>query len=855
MIWMLLREVSWRHARHAPLRSVLVVFGIALGVSMCSAVLATQRSLTASFEEMVQGVVGKTDLIVTGGTTGIPSSLVSEIVADHDVAHVAPALEVLTHIPGDPRGPILVLAVDFLGDTFFSSWSDEAGAHVVSDPLAFVNDPTAILLTTSLAQERGLAVGDAIRLVSADSDKTFHVRGLIEPKGPAAAFGGQVAVMFLDAAQLSFARGDTVDRIDIAARSAQAVPAVWQRLRARLAGRVDIDRPLGHARRLEASLEIFRGGLNLSAMVAVLVGMFLIYNAVSVSVAQRRREVGVLRALGATKRTLVRLFCAEALLMSSIGVVVGLVLAKLLARIALASIESTISEVVFAVRPPPPVISVRIAVSGAAVGLLSTLLAAYLPARRASLVEPAEAVRSTRASALIFAPPVGKLGALGIGGCALSLLLAQSGGVTTGYAALAGLLLGSALLVPSCVVVLKWLLVKAVERSLGIPGRLALDNVERALGRSAMAVCALMLAVAMSLSIAAYATSFENSVSQWADDAFPADAMITKGSPIANRHAMAFLPSTIEPALQLDGIAGVNPVRLTYHEVGGRRIQLSASDTRVELATGGHGRRRRVLAGPTRLASSALVTAPRALISENMANLLRLSPGDSVRLATPEGERSFEVYAVVVDYSSDQGWMQIDRRWYEAYWKDQRADSVNLHFAAGSDETALIRRIRAKLGTNDSLFVTSHQGLREHLLRISHNVFAIARAPELIAFAVAIMGVLGTMLSTVLDRVPEIGSLRAIGASARQIVWSVVAESGFLGLSSVVCGVLSGIPQGYVLLRVISRSASGWSLSYCFPFEAAVRTALVVVAAAACAGILPGRRASQLDVKTALSYE
>jgi putative ABC transport system permease protein len=853
---MLMREVSWRHARHAPLRALLVVFGIALGVSMWTAVLATHRSLSASFAELVQGVRGRTDLIVTSGSAGIPSALLDQLSADPDVAHAAPGLEQLTHIPGDARGPIMVLGVDFLGDPYFSSWSDEAGAQVVSDPLAFVNDPSAILLTTSLAEERGLRVGDAIELITADSDKTFRVRGLIEAKGPAAAFGGQVAVMFLDAAQLAFARGETVDRIDLAVRSGARVPQVEARLRAKLAGKVDVDRPTGRAERLDASLEVFRGGLNLSAMVAVLVGMFLIYNAVSVSVAQRRREVGVLRSLGATKRVLVQLFCAEALAMALIGVALGLLLAKQLARVAIASIESTISEVVLAVRPPPPVISARIALAGAAVGLVSTLLAAYIPARKTSSVEPAEAVRSTRASALLSTPPAGKLAALGFGGAALSLLIAHTGGESSGYAALAGLLLATALLVPACVVALKWLLLKLVERALGIPGRIALDNVGRALGRSAMAVSALMLAVAMSLTIGAYAASFEASVSQWADDAFPANAMITKGAPIANRHALPFLPSAIDAALRLQGIAGVNPVRLTFHELNGRRVQISAGNTRVELDRRlNNGRARRVLAGPAELSSSALFTAPRALISESMANLHHLAPGDSVRLATPEGARTFEVYAVVVDYASDQGWMLIDRRWYEAYWHDLRADSVNLHFARHVDEAALIRRIRHSLGAQGSLFVTSHEQLREHLLRISRNVFAIARAPELIAFLVAIMGVLGTMLSTVLDRVPEIGSLRAIGASARQVVLSVVTEAGFLGLSAVVCGLLSGIPQGYVLLRVISRSASGWSLPYCFPFESAARTALFVVAAAACAGILPGRRASQLDVKTALSYE
>ncbi len=856
VVGVLLREVSWRHVRHAPLRPLLVVFGIALGVSMWCAVLATQRSLTASFEEMVEGVAGKSDLTLSNGTAGVPASLLGEIANVHGVAHAAAALEVVTQIAGANGTPLLVLGLDFLGDPYFTSWIEGGGARAIEDPLAFVNDPTAILVTSTLAKERGLARGDALELMTADGDKTFHVRGIIEPSGPSAAFAGQVVLMFLDAAQLSFGRGEVVDRIDLALSADHSAEEVTARLRAQLRGRAEIDPPAGRTQRLAASLEIFRTGLDMSALVAVLVGMFLIYNAVSVSVAQRRHEIGVLRSIGATRRALVSLFCAEALLMALIGIALGLLLAAQLAHFAVASIESTISEVVLAVRPPAPVISPRIAGAGALVGLLSTLIAAYLPALRASRVEPAEAVRSTRASALLSAPPVRALALAGAAAGLGSLLLARRGGALDGPLAVAGLVIATSLLTPICMIALKRLLTGSVERVLGVPGRLALDNVERALGRSAITVAALMLAVAMSISIAAYATSFERSVMQWADDAFALDATITQGAPLASRHSLAFLPTTYAPIRDLPGIAAVNPVRLTFHHVRGRRIQLAAYDTRVDLTEARRaGRGRRVVAGPSTLDTNALFDAPRALISQNMANLLGLAPGDHVQLATGAGPRSFQVYAVVVDYSCDQGWMLIDRRWYESYWDDRRVDVVHLHFTPGVDHAALLGAIRARLGGAGSLFVTSHDGVREELARIARNVFAIARAPELIALLVAIMGVLGTTLAAVLDRVPEIGTMRAIGASGRQVVLTVVTESGFLGLSSALCGLLSGVAQGYIVLDVISRTTSGWPLPYYFPAAAALRTMAFVVIAAACAGVLPGRQAARLDTKRALSYE
>jgi putative ABC transport system permease protein len=855
-MWTLLREVSWRHARHAPLRTLLVVFGIALGVSTWSAVLATNRSLNAAFVEMVEDVSGGADLIVSGGSSGIPGALLDELRELPGVEHIAAAVEVVTRTPGAQSEPILVLGVDFLGDTFFLPWAEDEAASAVEDPLAFVNDPTAILLTTTLARERGVGVGDELRLLTSDSEQTFHVRGLIEPTGPAAVFAGQVAVMFLDAAQISFGRGRAVDRIDVGVRAGHAPGAVEARLRRQLRGRAEVGPPAARSARLAASLGGFQFGLNLSAAAALLVGMFLIYNAVSVSVAQRRREAGIVRSLGATKRMLVALFCLEALLMALLGAALGLLLAQQLAAIALASVERAISQVVLPIRPPAPVISASIAAAGTAAGLVSTLAAAYVPARRTSRIEPAEALRATRSRALISSLPVGKLGGLGLLAVLGSWLLLLRGDVPGGYAAVAVLLVGMTMTVPISVVTLRRILVAVVERWLGAPGRLALDNVERALGRSTMTIAALMLAVSTSVSVAAFAGAFEASLLQWADTAFAADATVTKGSPLADRQALPFSPGALDSIRELAGIAAINPVRLTYQQLQGRRIQLAASDTRLDFEQGRRtGRQRRVLAGPRVLAPSALFAAPRALISENLSKALGLRPGDELRLATGVGERAFVVHAVVVDYASDQGSMLIDRRWYEQYWNDRQIDAADLHFARSADQAALIRQVRARLGEVGGLFVTSHDELRGLHHQVAKGVFAVAEAPDLIAFLVAIMGVLGTMLAAVLDRVPEIGALRALGASRRQVALSTVTESAFMGLAALICGVLSGALHGYLLLRVISQSMIGWTLPYSFPLGATARTAVFVVAAAICAGFLPGRRAARLDLKTALAYE
>jgi putative ABC transport system permease protein len=869
-MWTLLREVSLRHLRHSPLRTGLVIFGIALGVCMLCAVLATNDSLVLAFEDMVDRVAGKADLTVAGSEAGIPSSLTGEIADLPGVEHAAAMLEVVTRSPDGQGGSLLVLGVDFLGDTFFLPFAQEGKDRVVDDPLAFANDPTAILVSRKLAKARGLKVGDKLPLVTSEGDRDFYVRGLLEDKGPAASFGGQVVVMFIDAAQVSFARGYAVDRIDIVIKQGHQLDDVQAAIAKLVKGKAQVEKPKGRTQRLVASLWAFKNGLNMSGLVALWVGMFLIYNAVSVSVAQRRREVGILRALGVTKRRMVSLFCLEALIMATVGIGLGLLLAQQLAQLALANVEGTVNRFVLPIHPPPPTLSARVILAGILSGFVTTLFASYWPARQTNQVDPAEALRATRSSSMTGVLRYREMGLMGACITLSAFWPAARGGEVNGYLASLVLMVGLTLLVPVAVKTLRFLLVPPVERLLGIPGRLALDNVERSLGRSAITVVALMLAVGMSMSIGAYARSFEKSVVQWADDAFPADATVTAGSPLVDRHHVSFAPSVLEKLQGIPGVVGINPTRIMFQDVFGKRAQLAAMDTRTYLTEAAKkGRGRRVVEGPAQLSPTALASARRVVVSENIANVNGLAPGSTVKLSTPSGERAFEVYAVVLDYSSDQGWMMIDRKWFLEDWHDEQIDEVDLFFApefanAGSpgthpasdqDRDALVNIVRGRLSGMQSLFVTLHDGLRKQLRAVAVNIFAIAKAPELITLLVAIMGVIGTMLAAVIDRIREIGMLRAIGATRRQVVLSLVAEAGFLGFSSVVCGVIGGVPQGYIFLKVIGMATSGWDLPYGFPLDTAVRMTLFVVGAAAFAGFFPGRRASAMDVKEALAYE
>ncbi|MET0284250.1 MAG: FtsX-like permease family protein [Polyangiales bacterium] len=856
-MWTLLKEVSLRHLRHSPLRTALVVFGIALGVCMLSAMLATNETLGSAFADMVERVAGKADLTVAGTEAGISSTLTGEIADLDGVEHAAAMLEVVTRSPRPGGTTMLVLGVDLLGDTFFLPFAQEGEHQVVKDPLAFVNDPSAILVSKKLAETQGLKTGDDLPLITADGTKVFKVRGLLEAEGPAASYGGQVAVMFIDAAQVSFARGYAVDRIDVVAKEGQDVSALKERIETLLAGRAKVEEPKGRTRRLVASLDAFRNGLNLMGLIALGVGTFLIYNAVSVSVAQRRREVGILRALGVTRGTAVRMFCLEGLVMALLGVAIGLPLAQYLAQFALTSVTQTVARLIVPIQPAPPAVTLPIALAGAIAGVVATLIASYLPARATNKIDPAEALRSSRATSNSTFGRPWIMTSAAVFFVVASPLLAAPGTEQSGYLSSLSMMLGFALLAPLGVRGLRRLFVGVAEAGLGIPGRLALDNVERSLGRSASIVIALMLAIAMSMTVGAYAVSFEASIMQWVDDAFSADAAVTAGSPTVDRNHVAFSPALADKARAVAGVKSVNTIRNVSTVIAGKNALIETLDTRMQFNEAKQrGNKRKVIDGAPEIAADALYEKQRVIISGNLAHFTKLGAGDTLQIDTPSGPQNFEIYAVIVDYSSDQGFILLDRHWYEQYWDDDPLDMLEIYFQPNVDKEKVAETLRSTLGESGGMiFVSSHDSLREELRGVARALFAYAQAPELITLIVAIMGVIGTMLAAVIDRIREIGMLRAIGATQKQVTTSLVVESAFLGFTAAVCGIVAGVPQGFVFMRVVGMSSNGWHLPYHFPVETALRVASIVIVAAAVSGLLPGRRAAGMDVKEALAYE
>jgi putative ABC transport system permease protein len=852
-VFALLREISLRHWMRSRLRTLLVVLGIALGVALYVATEAATDSMFAAFNDFVARIAGRADLTIEGTGLGVPGELVANIAEVPGVAHAAASVEVTAQAL-DLNESLLVLGVDLLGDLHFLPFNVESGERsAIDDPLSFVNDPSAMLLSQRFAQRHGLHEGSQLRLLTTDGPKQFHVRGVLEDAGAAASFGGQVAVMFLDAAQISFARGTFVDRIDVACAPGTDIEVVRQRVAKTLGNDLNVERPAQLGTRLRALVAPLQAALWVSGFLALLVGAFLVYNAVSVAIAQRRREIGILRALGVTRIATIWLFILEAMMLALPSVGLGLLLGRALARYSVAMTLDTLNRTYVPVSQIAPQPSPLLIGKALLVGLCLALISAFFPARRGASIDPAVVLRGA-ASAEIARTPVRGMLLAAAGVACLMWMPAFGVGKNRGAFELLVIMVSASLAAPFFVVCLRALFVRPVEALLGIPGRLGLDYVERTLGRSTVNVLALMVAVGMSVSVGGWLASFEHSITSWAEQVGTADLNVTQGSPVMDRRHVPLAPDATQRARAVPGIEAVQPIRSVEQQANGVKLRLLATETDTYIDYSARRGKGWQITDGEPLEHGALSKQPSIILSENGARLMHLKAGDALELATPRGPVSFRVRAVMVDYLSETGTGWIDQRYFTEYWADHVVDGLFVYLKAGADPDAVAERLRVAIGGGGggaSVFVLKASAVEQHIVDTLHQTFSYSRSVEWMTLVIALLGVIGTMVAAVIDRKGEISMLRAVGATRSQVAAAIIIEAGFLGFCAALAGMLVGTLECRVFFRTLLAAQTGWHLEFVIPWASALRTGSLVVLTSALAGAIPAFRAVREPIVSA----
>ena len=713
-----------------------------------------------------------------------------------------------------------------------------------------------MVITEKLAKRRGYQIGGEMRLMIGDRVLPFTVRGYLKDEGPARVLDGNFILMDIAAAQLAFDRLGRVDRScsTTPRRKVRVVPgadaadldAALEAIAARLPPGLSAQRPSRRSQQVETMLAAFHANLTALSWIALIVGLFLVYNTITISVVARRQEIGTLRALGLTRRKVLVLFLGEAAALAAAGIIVGLGLARVLADAALTLTSSTVTTLYIAAAAAPPAMHLGHVWTAIAIGLPLSLVAAAVPALEASRVPPTAAMRGhdtlemrTHLRPLALIVPLVLL--------AIAYALAQLPPIGRrpmfAYASSLALVIGAAFLVPAIMFGLARIGRVVLRRRLGVEGLLAHANLTAAIPRLSISVAALSVSLSMMVAIAVMIGSFRDTVIYWVGQTLRADLFIGPGIRPTVGSEQTVSPEVIARLGTHPDVAALDEFRNLDLVYEGNLAVLGAGSYGVVLE---HGSLLFKSPADAREQLRLAIGQDAVIISEPFAMRYGKRDGDVVEIPTPQGPRPFRVAAVYYDYASDRGVVVMDRGTFRKHFGDLPPSGVAAYLREGVDPERVRTEMIAMLDEGHRAFIYSNSTLRREILSVFDSTFAITYALELIAIVVAMLGVAGTLLTLVLERRRELSLLRLTGADRGQVRRMVIIEAALIGGISQGIGLAVGFALSMVLIYVVNVQSFGWTIQFHVPAAFLIQASIAVIIATSIAGIYPARRAAQL---------
>jgi putative ABC transport system permease protein len=848
----LLRLISWPYFRKHVLRTALTTAGIVLGVAVFVGMHTANQSVLFAFSRTVDRIAGKTELQVSAGETGFDEDVLEKVQAASTVRVAVPVIEAVVESNIKEQGQILVLGIDMTGDRGLRDYDLDSGDDaVIDDPLVFLAQPDSIIVSKEFADKNQLAAGGRLSLGTIEGRKQFTVRGVMKSSGLTSAFGGNIAIMDIYAAQRMFGRGRKFDRIDLALKPGRALTAGEQELIAMLGPGFQVEPPSGRGQQFEAMLQAYSMMVGISSLFALFIGMFIIYNSFAIAVTQRRSEIGVLRALGATRGQIRWLFLGESAVTGLAGSLGGLVFGVLIARGIAASIGTLISDV-YGVAQHADELSTnpRLLALALAIGVGTSIIAAAIPARNAARVDPVQALQKGKYQVLsagesrLRALLGGVLGAVSI----VCLSIGRWGPIFyTGYA----LAIAVALLVSP---LLSLALAKAIRPALKwvrpVEGVLAADSLIQAPRRTSASVAALMLSLALVVAFAGMARSSYDSIIDWMETALNPDLFILPSQSIVDRTIR--FPPTIAPEVEaIPGVERVQMVRDARIVFRKTPVMLIAVDVKSIQQTA----RRPPVEGDEEEMFRKTAAGEGLMVSDNLAQLQRLKLGEILEIPAPGGVIRLPIVGIVVDYSDQQGTILMDRTLFVRYWNDDSVNVFRVFVKAGVPVADVRRRILERYAGQRQVFVLTNTELKSYILKVTDQWLGLTSVQIAVAVLVAILGIVNTLTVSITDRRRELGVLRAVGGlngQVRRTIWIEALSIGTLGLA---LGFTLGAVNLYYILQIVRHDIAGMRLAYVFPIGTVVALVPTILAAAFVAAIWPAESAVRGSLVEALEYE
>ena len=813
-----MKIVTRSFLRYLPRRlslSLLQLLGVACGVAGVVGMTLAARTALTSFTQAVEFLRGKATHSIQRPAGPMSEGLLTKLAHDSAVDWFSPAIDRRLRLG---HGELVrLLGIDpFLDRTIRPELSrirtSETRSSHPETALSFLLDDRAVLVDRGLAAELGLTVGQKIETLKG----SLLVTGTFPNPS-----GEPLILMDIAHAQKLYGLEGQVDRVDLILSDESAFRSRWKDGFLIQSGRQ-------RSGTFSAMLDAYRLNLEALSLLALFVGIFLIYNTAMFAVVSRRRDAGILRCLGAKRYEIVVAFLTEILILGVIGGALGGLIGYFLTRLLTGLIGSSISNLYFFLRPEPPAWSYWILITGIFLGFAASLLGAFVPLVELIRTDPVKAL-SGRVGSGQNVRKARKTAVAGL--CVLAasfiLLIPRKAHIYVSFTGIFGFVVGVSLLTGVALVqlspALKWILYRLGK----LPGKVAAGNIRQNLGRTGVAIAAFMVALSMSIGLGSMIGSFRQSLIWWMDSQIRAELYVGKIDE-------AEVPEDFYEELQkIPGLGGVHPYRNVQVMYGDAPVYVSAVDasvlqryTRFGWLSGGNENWEAVKRGGV-------------IISESFSRRFGVQSGDTIVLQGIHGPTAFSVGAIFYDYTTEHGLVMMDRSTFLHVFGDRTINNVGIFIDPNNPRREDLLSLVKQKARERGLPVVTQAGLHASILDVFDTTFAITRSMRAIAIVVAFFGIAGALLTFFMERRREFGTYRALGFSTGQVAKLTLLEGLGMGMVSYLLSLVVGTLLAVLLINVINLRSFHWTIFFHPAFEPYVLTAVTAIMASIGAAVYP----------------
>jgi putative ABC transport system permease protein len=854
--------LSLRTLLRHPIQFAIMALGIALGVAVMVGIDIANASAARAFDLSTSAVTGRATHAIVGSAQGVDESIYARLRTDpqwRNKLESAPLVIAYAVSPQLGEVPFTLLGIDPFAEAPFRSYLGAQQQTRQETIASLLTVPGAILLSAPTAQRYGLepcaqrpsAINNSCSLTLSINGETrqVYLTGLLEPSDGFSRRALETIILTdIATAQSLSGTGSKLTQIDLILPDNFDSTALSAALPD---GMLLVTSEL-RTNQVNEMTAAFRFNLTALSLLALLVGIFLIYNAMTFSVVQRRPMFGTLRSIGYTREQVFRMVLDEAALVGVLGAGLGLGLGILLGQGAVQMVTQTLNDIYFIVSVRGLQVPASSLLKGGLAGLFASILAAAPPAWEAASVPPRLALsraglESKASTAVNLVAELGVFAAL-IGAVILAIptrnLIISFGGTFA-------VIIGLAALTPLVTVTSMHILGEPLGKLFGFLGRLAPRNVIRSQSRTAVAVAALMIAVSVTIGVQVMINSFRSTVQIWLEQAMRGDIYISAQGLSATRLDTPLDPDVISVAQGYPLAESSIAIRVSMVESEHGPVELVAAsterpmDARLFLAVRGNPQQ-----------AGREMKAGAILLSEPLANRLGISTtGGSLALLTPKGWQSFPIAGIYADYTSTRGTVRMSLDVYRRLWGDERLNGVVLFLLPGSDIDAVTTDLRTQLANFPKIQVNPSRTLRREAMVVFDRTFAITTAMQLVTTLVAFIGVLSSLLAVQLEKAREMGILRALGLTVDEMRRLTLWETGLLGASAGLLSLPTGYILAWILIFVINQRSFGWTLQMHTEPAPFVQAFLLAIGASLLAALYPAWRLGRMQAAEALRGE